>query len=229
MSPSPILLVLTSMPASTVDRAFIFSCSPSVHLSLCPSVHLSASFSWTRYLKMAWYSNLKHVHFESWMNWLEFGDQKSTSLWPQKTTTTHFFDHNLRIHPLLTTTTSNIYCDKMMTLYIQNIKGQLHCNIIMFSENTLLAIIQLRNWSVDCDQISHQSDTELMTLILGATLKMWRLCKCCLDARCVVKHPHFIIFSFFVATSIFKTLSTAMATTLCSLKIIFISPVHEHI
>ena len=60
-----------------------------------------------------------------------------------------------------------------MTFYIQKVKGQLNCDIIMFCKNTFLTIIQRHNARIEGEIVSIFHiwlDTELVTLILGAHL-----------------------------------------------------------
>ena len=64
-----------------------------------------------------------------------------------------------------------------MTFYIQKVKGQLHCDIIMFCKKkqaTFLVIIQRHNSGTEGEIVTifHiWSDTELVTLILGLHLE----------------------------------------------------------
>ena len=58
-----------------------------------------------------------------------------------------------------------------MTFYVKMFKGLLHCDIIMFSENTFQSIIQCRNSETDGEILTtyhFRLDTELVTLISGA-------------------------------------------------------------
>jgi len=62
----------------------------------------------------------------------------------------------------------------MMTFYIQKVKGQLHCDIIMFCKNTFLAIIQHHNSETEGEIVTIFHiwlDTELVTLILDFHLE----------------------------------------------------------
>ena len=105
----------------------------------------------------------------------------------------------------------------MLTFYIQKVKGQLHSDIIMFCKNTYLAFIQHHNLGTGGEIVTifHIfSDTELVTLILGAQLETVVIVFCAAGLKMCVKHPCFRICSFFAETSISKASSAVMVTTL---------------
>ena len=57
----------------------------------------------------------------------------------------------------------------MVTFYIQKVKGQLHCDDIMFYRNTFLAVIQHHNSGTEGEIVTIFdicSDTESLTLDL---------------------------------------------------------------
>ena len=71
---------------------------------------------------------------------------------------------------------SNGIIDKVivMKFYIQKVKGQLHCDIMMVCRNTLLAIIKHYNSGSKEETVTIFyicSYTELVTLILGTHLE----------------------------------------------------------
>ncbi len=79
------LLICFHASAVTVARGIMFSGCHS--LSVQPSV----PFSWTQYLRNALRNFFKFdtdIHLDSRMNWLDFGGQRSRSLWPR---ITHFW------------------------------------------------------------------------------------------------------------------------------------------
>ena len=85
-----------------------------------------------------------------------------------------------------------------MTFDIQQVKGQLHCDVIMFSKNTFLAIVQHHNSGTEGDVVTifHiWSDTELVTVNLAAHLEAVEdLQLCPAGLNLCVKHPRFQFF-----------------------------------
>ena len=84
-----------------------------------------------------------------------------------------------------------------MTFYTQKVKGQLHCDNIMFCKNTFLAVIQHHNSGTEGEIVTifHiWSDTELVTLIFGVHLQTVLIVEifCAAGLKMCVKHPRFI-------------------------------------
>lgn len=42
-----------------------------------------------------------------------------------------------------------------MTFYIQRVEGELHCDVVMFSKNTFVAVIQHHHSGTDGETIFH--------------------------------------------------------------------------
>lgn len=108
------------------------------------------------------------------MNWQDLKGQRSSSLWCME----DIFSPTSGIHK----------SDEVMTFYIQQFKGQLHCDIIMFRTTHLRAIFQSRSSGTwDCEHISSNS-TWIGDINLGCPPCYCADCidpLCCRGWRCV--------------------------------------------